>query len=387
MNNFSFHNPTRLHFGQGQIAQIANEIPPSARVLLLYGGGSIKRNGVYDQVIAALAGRTVVEFAGVPANPEFDTLMQAVELGKKGKVDWVLGVGGGSVLDGSKFVAAALALDPEIDPWLIVGNKTPLKSALPIGCVLTLPATGSEANFAAVVTRRETQDKLSFKNPVVFPRFSVLDPSVITTLPPRQLGNGLVDAFVHTTEQYLTFPNEARVQDRLAEGILSTLVEIAPALLKDQSDYAAQANLMWAADQAMYGLVPLGQPLDWATHAIGHELTALYGLDHAQTLAITLPNLLEHTFETKQAKLAQYGRRVWGLSGDDTDVARAAIAATRDFFESVGVSTRLSGYGITDVAAAADGVRAQLIRHKRVALGEHGTLTPDDCHAIIMQAG
>ncbi|AOY00293.1 iron-containing alcohol dehydrogenase [Jeongeupia sp. USM3] len=385
MKNFSFHNPTRLHFGKGQIAQIGNEIPAGARVLVVYGGGSIKRNGVYDQVIAALAGRTVVEFAGVPANPEFETLMDAVALGKEAQVDWVLGVGGGSVLDGSKFIAAALALDPGIDPWLIVGNKTPLKSALPIGCVLTLPATGSEANFTGVITRRETQDKLSFKNPAVFPRFSVLDPTVITSLPARQLGNGLVDAFVHTTEQYLTFPAEARVQDRLAEGILSTLVEIAPQLLKDQGDYDAQANLMWAADQAMYGLVPLGQPLDWATHAIGHELTVLYGLDHAQTLAVALPSLLDYTFETKRAKLAQYGRRVWGLAGDDDTVARAAIVATRRFFESVGLKTRLGDYGI-DAAAAADGVAAQLTRHKRLALGEHGTLTPDNCRAIVLGA-
>ncbi|BCL76115.1 NADH-dependent alcohol dehydrogenase [Jeongeupia sp. HS-3] len=385
MKNFSFHNPNRIHFGQGQIAQIGTEIAAGSRVLLVYGGGSIKRNGVYDQVIAALAGRTVVEFAGVGANPEFDTLMRAVALGKEKQVDWVLGVGGGSVLDGSKFIAAALALDPAIDPWLIVGNKTPLHSALPIGCVLTLPATGSESNFTGVITRRETQDKLSFKNPAVFPRFCVMDPTVISSLPPRQLGNGLVDAFVHTTEQYLTFPQEARVQDRLAEGILSTLTEVAPVLLKDQADYDAQANFMWSANQAMFGLVPLGQTLDWATHAIGHELTVLYGLDHAQTLAVTLPSLWRYTFDAKRAKLAQYGRRVWNLNGDDEAVAHAAIDATRAYFESVGVKTRLTDYGI-DAEAAAAGVEAQLIRHKRIALGEHADLTPADCRAIVLGA-
>ncbi|WP_375591901.1 iron-containing alcohol dehydrogenase [Chitiniphilus eburneus] len=387
MKNFSFHNPTRLHFGRGQIAQLDSEIGKDARVLLVYGGGSIKRNGVHAQVMAALGQRTVVEFAGIEANPEFDTLMRAVALGKENGVDWVLGVGGGSVLDGSKFIAAALALDPAVDPWLIVGNKTPLHAALPIGCVLTLPATGSEANFTGVITRRETQDKLSFKNAAVYPRFSVLDPTVIDSLPARQLGNGLVDAFVHTTEQYLTYPAEARVQDRLAEGILSTLVEVAPLLRQNQGDYDAQANLMWAANQAMFGLVPLGQPLDWASHAIGHELTVLYGLDHAQTLAIALPSLLRYKFDAKRAKLAQYGRRVWQLNGDDDEVANAAIEATRRFFESAGLPTRLSGYGIDDVAEAAAGVEAQLIRHQRLKLGEHGDITPADCRAIVLAAG
>ncbi|UXY15418.1 iron-containing alcohol dehydrogenase [Chitiniphilus purpureus] len=386
MDNFTFHNPTRLHFGRGQIAQLGRELPPQARVLLVYGGGSIRRNGVYDQVRGALEGRTVVEFAGIEPNPEYETLLRAALLGRQERVDWVLAVGGGSVIDGGKFIAAAVTLDPAIDPWLIVGNRTPLKTALPLGCVLTLPATGSESNFAAVVNRRQTQDKLSFKNPLVFPRFSVLDPQVTVSLPPRQIGNGIVDAFVHTVEQYLTVPTEARVQDRLAEGILQTLIEVGPQTLADPAQHEARANMMWAANQALFGLVGLGQVQDWATHAIGHELTALYGLDHAQTLAAILPALLRYRYDDKRAKLIQYGRRVWQLSGGEDEIAQRAIAATTDFFGQIGVATNLGAYGI-DADAAAQAVAAQLIRHGRLRLGEYGRLAPDDCAAIVRMAG
>jgi NADP-dependent alcohol dehydrogenase len=386
MNNFSVYNPTRIHFGHGQTARLADEIPAGARVMLVYGGGSIKRNGVYADVLAALAACDVIEFGGVEANPEYETLLRAVAAGRDHAVDWIVGVGGGSVLDAAKFIAAAVVLPATIDPWLIVGNRTPLASALPIGCVLTLPATGSESNFTSVITRRETCDKVSFKNALVFPRFCVMDPAVCRSLPPRQLGNGVVDAFVHTTEQYLTYDNEARLQDRVAEGILQTLVEVAPRLLADPGDTAAAANFMWAANQAMFGLVGAGRPQDWTSHAISHELTALFGIDHGQTLALILPSLLDYCFDAKRERLAQYGRRVWALSGDEATVARAAIARTREFFESVGVATRLAAYGVDDAAAAAQAVREQLHRHGRVALGERQALTPEDCAAIVLGA-
>ncbi|GGP27221.1 iron-containing alcohol dehydrogenase [Silvimonas amylolytica] len=385
MTPFTFHNPTRLHFGAGQIARLADEIAPGSRVLLVYGGGSIKKNGVYDQIRAALENADITEFAGIEPNPEFDTLMKAVEIGREFKPDWIIAAGGGSVSDGAKFIAAAIALDPAIDPWLIVGNRIKLESAVPLGVVLTLPATGSESNLASVVTRSATQDKLSFKNPLVFPRFAVLDPTVMASLPPRQLGNGVVDAFVHTTEQYLTYPAEARIQDRLAEGILATLAELGPALL-DGVHEEARANVMWGANQALFGLVGVGQPQDWATHAIGHELTALYGLDHAQTLAVTLPSLLRHCLDEKEEKLAQYARRVWGLSGEGRELAVAAVEATASFFERMGVPVRLSAHGINPQEAAKK-VEEQLIRHGRTALGEHGRLTPADCAAIVAASG
>lgn len=385
MKPFTFHNPTRIHFGADQIARLRDEVPAGSKVLLVYGGGSIKRNGAYDQICAALSDCSVTEFAGIEPNPEFETLMKAVTLGREQQIDWIIAAGGGSVIDGGKFIAAAIALDPALDPWLIVGNKIKLERALPLGAVLTLPATGSESNQASVVTRRATQDKMSFKNPLVFPRFAVLDPSFSATLPARQIGNGVVDAFIHTTEQYLTWPAGALIQDRLAEGILQTLIEVGPTALAKPEDETARANVMWAANQALFGLVGLGQPQDWATHAIGHELTALYGMDHAQTLAVTLPPLLRATLADKQAKLAQYGRRVWNLQGDDASVAEQAIVATQDFFERMGVATRLDAYGV-DPAEAARKVAEQLTRHGRDKLGEQGKLSPADCAQIVAAA-
>jgi NADP-dependent alcohol dehydrogenase len=383
MHAFSFHNPCRIEFGAGQIAKLAQLIPATARVLVLYGSGSIIRNGAYDQIKAALAQHHWREFSGIEPNPEFETLMQAVEFARTEQLNYIVAVGGGSVIDGAKFVAAAVPHTG--DCWLIIGNRTPLQRALPIAAVLTLPATGSESNFAAVISRRETQDKLSFKNPLVFPQLAILDPTLTYSLPSRQVGNGVVDAFVHTTEQYLTYPNEARVQDRLAEGILQTLIEIGPLTLAEPNNYDARANLMWAANQALYGMVGLGQPQDWATHAMGHELTMLFGLDHARTLAIVLPALLRYRLAAKQAKLAQYGRRVWGLTGNNQVVALAAIDATVAFFTSMGLPTRLSDYQI-DAHSAADGVAAQLIRHQRLRLGELQDITPDDCRAILITA-
>ncbi|AZN36386.1 iron-containing alcohol dehydrogenase [Iodobacter ciconiae] len=385
MQNFSFHAPTRIHFGQGQVAQLAVEIPAASRVLLVYGGGSIKQNGVYQQVMVALSQHEVFEFAGVEANPEYETLMRAAAQAKVAKVDWVLAVGGGSVIDGAKFIAAAALLDEEIDPWLIVGNRTPIRCALPIAVVLTLPATGAESNFASVISRRATQDKMSFKNAMVFPRCAVLDPALTLSLPSRQISNGVVDAFIHTTEQYLTFPAEARLQDRLAEGILSTLIEVGPVTLAHPDDINARANYMWCANQALFGLVGVGQPQDWVSHAIGHELTTLYDMDHAQTLAVVLPSLLRYCFDDKLLKLAQYGRRVWGFSGSDHEVAHAAIHATVDFFEQMGLPTHLAAYGLNadEVALAVGNL---LPKHKAFPLGERGRLTLADCMAIVRMA-
>ncbi|QLI82625.1 iron-containing alcohol dehydrogenase [Chitinibacter fontanus] len=383
MHAFSFHNPCQIEFGAGQIAKLAQLIPAQARVLLLYGGGSIKHNGAYDQICSALKQHHWREFSGIEPNPEFETLMQAVQFARNEQLDYIVAVGGGSVIDGAKFVAAAVPHNG--DCWLIIGNRTPLSTALPLAAVLTLPATGSESNFAAVISRRETNDKLSFKNPLVFPKLAILDPTLTYSLPARQVGNGIVDAFVHTTEQYLTYPNEARVQDRLAEGILQTLIEIGPITLAEPNNYDARANLMWAANQALYGMVGLGQPQDWASHAMGHELTILFGLDHARTLAIVLPALWRYRLQSKQAKLAQYGRRVWGLNGSDAQVANAAIDKTADFFQQMGLPTQLSAYSI-DADEAANGVAAQLIRHQRLKLGEKQDLTPDDCRAILITA-
>lgn len=385
MDNFTFHNPTRVHFGRGQIAQLATEIPADARVLLLAGGGSIKQNGVYAQVKAALGPRTVLEFFGVEANPDYDTLMRAVDLCRKEKIDWVLPVGGGSVLDGSKFVAAAVPYAG--DPWEILTTRAAkVKSALPIGAVLTLPATGSEANSFAVISRRAIKEKLAFGSPHTFPRFSILDPETTVSLPSRQVANGIGDAFCHVIEQYLTYPADAAIQDRFAEGVLRTLVEVAPTTLANPADYPARSNFVWAATTALNGWIGVGVPQDWTTHMIGHELTALHDIDHARTLAIVLPSLLLVQRETKRSKLLQYAERVWDIrTGSEDDRIDEAIAKTRAFYESLGIKTRLTDYQV-DANITAPAVAQRLAARGLTKLGERGDITPAKIEQILRLA-
>ncbi|WP_218082668.1 iron-containing alcohol dehydrogenase [Anthocerotibacter panamensis] len=374
MLNFTFFNPVKLLFGKGQIAQLAVEIPRTARVLMTYGGGSIKTNGVYDQVMAALSQHTVLEFGGIEPNPRLETLLKAVDLIRREKIDFLLAVGGGSVLDGTKFIAAAVPF--EGDPWDILAKQSPISAALPLGTVLTLPATGSEMNSVSVVTKEATQEKLFFSHPLVFPRFSVLDPEATFSLPACQIGNGIVDAFTHTMEQYLTYPADAPLQDRLAESILLTLIEEGPKTLADPTDYAARANVMWCATLALNGLIGAGVPQDWATHMIGHELTALHELDHARTLAVVLPGVLAVQRGGKQAKLLQYAERVWGItSGTAEERMEQAITRTRQFFEAVGVPTRLSAYGVSSDTIPV--VVERLVSRGMVALGENRDLGPE----------
>lgn len=369
MLNFTFQNPTKIVFGTETIAQLNELVPIDARVLILYGGNSAQKNGTLDEVKAALGKRVVQEFGGIEANPTFETLMRAVDQTKHQNLDFLLAVGGGSVIDGTKFVAAAACF--EGDPWeIMLSQGAQVEHALPLASVLTLPATGSEMNSGSVITRKATKTKLAFLSPHVFPRFSILDPSKTLTLPPRQIANGLVDAFVHTTEQYLTYPVNARVQDRFAESLLQTLIEIGPMVMADPENLDNRANLMWVATLALNGLIGAGVPQDWATHMIGHELTAKYNIDHARTLAIVLPSLLNVQRADKQAKLLQYAERVWQIR-EGSDVARIdeAINRTVQFFESLGVPTRLSAYDIG--ADAIDGLIAQLEANGMTALGEH----------------
>ena len=369
MQNFEFYNPTRIVFGEGRIAELNRLVPAEARVLILFGGESARRNGTLAEVEAALGERHVQHFGGIEPNPSYETLMRAVEQVRAEKLDFLLAVGGGSVIDGTKFVAAAVNYSG--DPWGILetgGRK--ITQALPFGSVLTLPATGSEMNDGSVVTRKATKTKLPFKNALVFPQFSILDPTKTYTLPPRQVANGVVDAFVHIVEQYLTYPANAPVQDRFAEGLLTTLIELGPVALSDPKNYDVRANLMWVATLALNGLIGVGVPQDWATHMVGHEITALHGLDHAQTLAIVLPAMLQERRDAKRGKLLQYAERVWGLTnGDEEQRIDAAIVRTRDFFESLGVKTRLSDYDLgSDVV---EPLVEQLKTHGMVKLGEH----------------
>ncbi len=377
--SFSYHNPVKIVFGKGTISQLNKLVPAGAKVMITYGGGSIFKNGVYDQVKKALNGFEVVEFGGIEPNPTYETLMKAVEIAKKENVTFLLAVGGGSVLDGTKFIAAAIPYEGE-DPWQIVLDRKNYKTALPLGSVLTLPATGSEMNYYAVISRTETKEKKGMGGPLLYPQFSILDPETTYTLPTQQVANGIADAFTHVMEQYMTYPVDAQVQDRMAEGILQTLIDIAPDALAKTDDYASRANFMWAATMALNGLLAVGVPTDWATHQIGHELTALHGIDHARTLAVVLPHLLKHQLANKEAKLVQYGTRVWGLQGEPNEVALQAIEKTAAFYESLGIPTKASAYGIgletvTEVKAR--------FEERGMNFGERATITPDAVEEIL----
>lgn len=374
MFNFTYYNPTRIHFGKNTIAEIDTLIPSNARVMVLFGGSSAKRTGTLAEVKQALGNRFVVEFEGIEPNPTYETLMLAVAQVRELNIDFLLAVGGGSVIDGTKFVAAAAVFEGE--PWDILTSwGAKVTKAMPFGSVLTLPATGSEMNNASVVTRKSLKAKLPFRNELVYPQFSILDPTKTFTLPERQVANGVVDAFVHITEQYLTYPVNAAVQDRFAEGLLQILIELGPQALTKPEDYDIRANLMWVATMALNGTIATGVPHDWATHMIGHELTALYDIDHARTLAIVLPALLRCTKAAKREKLLQFADRVWHITtGSEDERIEAAIAKTQAFFEAMGIATHLSSYDLGKEAV--DAVVAQLEKHGMVALGEHGNIDP-----------
>ncbi|HJE88059.1 iron-containing alcohol dehydrogenase [Rikenella microfusus] len=378
MNNFTFRNPTKLIFGKGTIAQIAAEIPVEAKIMMTYGGGSIRRNGVYDQVKAALKDRTVVEFGGIEPNPQYETLVQAIGLAREQGVDFLLAVGGGSVIDGTKFIATALKY--EGDPWDFMVDPSKATDAVPLATVLTLPATGSEMNNGAVVSRKEFNEKLAFHNPKGYPLFSVLDPEVCYSLPQRQIVNGIVDSFAHTLEQYLTFDTQSMVMDRWAEGLLLTLVELGPKLVERHNRYDEVANFMLTATMALNGFIAMGVPQDWATHMIGHELTALHGLDHGVTLAIVYPGMMKVMRREKFDKLVQYAERVWGVTGSPEQKAEAAIGKTDAFFRSLGVKTRLSEHGIGEQTV--DFI-VERFRKRGWNLGESGKVTPERVAEIL----
>ncbi|HZK68005.1 MAG TPA: iron-containing alcohol dehydrogenase [Paludibacter sp.] len=382
MNNFEFKNPTKIIFGKDIIANLAKEIPANAKILMLYGGGSIKSNGIYDQAKKAISAFEVVEFGGIPANPEYAVLLEALHIIKTQKITFLLAIGGGSVIDGTKFLSAAAVYEGET-PWEILTGGKPILKGMPFGAVLTLPATGSEMNSGFVLTRKETKEKLASGGPALYPQFSILDPQVVSSIPQKQIANGLADAFTHVLEQYMTYPSDSLLQDRFAESILQTLVEVAPAILKNASDYNAASNFMWSCTMALNGLIGQGVPQDWAVHMMGHELTALFGIDHARTLAIIAPSHYRYNIETKKDKLAQYAERVWGVTeGTTEEKAKAGIDKTEDFFHSLGIKTKLSEY-TSDYSGTAEIVSKRFTDRGWLGLGEHRKLAPVDAAKII----
>ncbi len=379
MNNFIFQNPTKLVFGKGQIAKLRKLIPTDKKVMITYGGGSIFKNGVYDQVKEALKNHTVTEFGGIEPNPEYETLMHCVTECREKEIDYLLAVGGGSVIDGTKFVATALKW--EGDPWAFLEKPIPVTEAVPLATVLTIAATGSEMNNGSVISRRERKEKRFFFNDACYPQFSILDPTVLYSLPQKQVANGVIDTFIHVLEQYVTFDNQAYVQDYWAEGILKTLVNIAPKLMENQHDYDNCSNFMYAATMALNGFIAMGVAQDWATHMIGQELTALHGLDHGVTLAIVYPGVASVMREDKREKLLQYGERVFGINqGSDDERIEQVIVATEKFFRSLGVGTRLSDYGIGEETI---NEIARRFEERKFMLGEKGNITPDIVKEIL----
>ena len=383
MLNFELYNPTNLVFGKGQIEKLSTLVPKGAKILLAYGGGSIFKNGIHEQVIHNLKGHEIVEFSGIEPNPHFETLMKAVAVIKEQNIDFILAVGGGSVIDGVKFISAAVHF--EGNPMEILQKRLLIKDlskVIPFGTILTLPATGSEMNSGAVVTIQATQEKLAFGGSALFPKFSICDPTVIESLPKRQLQNGVVDAYTHVLEQYLTYPHEGFLQDRIAEGILQTLIQVGPEVVENPKDYALASNFMWSCTMALNGLIQKGVPSDWATHMIGHELTALYGIDHARTLAVVGPNLYRVMFETKKGKLAQYGKRIFNLTGTEDEIANEAINKTVAFFHTMGMDTKLSDY-TKDFDKTANFIVNRFEERGWLGLGEKQNITLEKVKAIV----
>lgn len=385
MYNFDFYNPTHIVFGKDRLGELDNLIPKDAKVLLLYGGGSIKKFGTLEKVTAALVGRQIVEFSGIEPNPKYETLIKAVEIIKSENIDFLLAVGGGSVIDGTKFVNMAVNYEGD-NPADLLSNSSlqaAMSKSLPMGVVITLPATGSEMNSGGVISYDHGKHIVS--NPLLFPKFSILDPTLTFTLPTTQVANGIIDTFIHVVEQYVTFSVDARFQDRTAEGILQTMIEIGKETIDNPEDYDTRANLVWCSTMALNGLIRVGVPQDWTTHMIGHELTAMFGIDHGKTLAILQPSIWQIRKEQKREKLLQYAERVWNITEGDIDSKiDLAIDKTRDFFESLGVSTRLSNYGVnTDDI---DNIVDALEKHGLTELSESKDLTLDISREILMNA-
>lgn len=384
MLNFNFYNPTEIVFGKNTIKKLDKLVPKNARVLVTYGGGSVIKNGTLDEVLKNLGGREVFQFGGIEPNPQFDTLMKAVEIVKKEKVDFLLAVGGGSVMDGTKFIALSSKYNGNPLELLTPDfGLAPVDSAIPMGTVVTLPATGSEMNNGAVISHKNL--KVPVFSMFTFPKFSILDPTVTFSLPKTQVANGVVDTFIHTVEQYVTYPVDARFQDRTAEGILKTLIEIGKTTVEEPTNYDARANLVWCATMALNGLIGAGVPQDWTTHMIGHEVTAMFGVDHGKTLAILQPAIWEVRKDKKKAKLVQYAERVWDITeGTEDSKIEKAIEKTRSFFEELGIKTHLSDYGITEDKI--EDLIVALEKNKRTELSESGDLTLDISREILKKA-
>ncbi len=351
MLNFVFENPAKILFGKDQLPKIAREITKyHQRVLLIYGGGSIKKTGLYDQITAILKENNIfyVEQPGVQVNPRIDSVREGIKLCRENDLGMVLAVGGGSVIDCAKTIAAGFYYDG--DPWDFFTNTARVTNALPVGVVLTLAATGSEMNVNAVINNQATQEKIGIGSRHLTPRFAILDPTYTFSVPAHQTAAGVADIMSHVFEQYFSSNDGAFLQDRMCEAVLKTCIHYGPIAIKEPNNYEARANLMWSSTIGLNGILSAGKATDWATHNIEHELSALYDMTHGLGLAILTPHWMEYVLdETTVNKFAEYACNVWGVQEiDDFEAARKGIDLTRQFFLSLGLGNKLSEQGVTE---------------------------------------
>ncbi|MDV2490514.1 MULTISPECIES: iron-containing alcohol dehydrogenase [Campylobacter] len=381
MNNFSFECPTKIVFGKDTIPKLSNLLPENLKILIIFGGGSVRKNGIYEQVKNALNKHNVSEFWGIEPNPKLETCLKAVNLIKRDGIDFLLSVGGGSVLDATKFIAATAKFDG--DPWDIVSKRAYFDKALPLGCVMSLPATGSEMNCVSVISNDSLKIKRSFRNELLYPKFSIIDPKTTFSLPLAQIQNGIVDTFVHILEQYATVDLNTDVQDGFCFAVIKTVIKNAKITINDPQNYDARANLCWAATCALNGWCSVGCTSDWSSHAIGHELSAVYGLDHGLSLAVVTTRLLRYNLEFKKAKLAKMGREVFGLDGDEISVAKSCIDEIENFFKSTGIATTLTELGM-DKACVANLI-SERFKQRNLIVGEHGNIDYRAAKQILLE--
>jgi alcohol dehydrogenase len=382
VQNFIFQNPTKLIFGKDQLVHLKTEIPRYGnKVLLVYGGGSIKRSGLYDKVLSLLneIGAQVFELSGVEPNPRVSTARKGVEICKQEGVDLILAVGGGSVIDCTKLIAAGAKYDG--DPWDLVIKKASAKEALPFGTVLTLAATGSEMNSGSVITNWDTNEKYGWGSPLTFPKFSILDPVHTYTVPRDQTIYGMVDMMSHVIEHYFHLEDNTDLQDRMCEGLLLTVMETAPKLLADLENYDHRATILYCGTMALNGMLNMGYRGDWATHNLEHAVSAIYDIPHGGGLAILFPHWLEHNLHVKPERFKKFAVRVFGVNPEGKTAEEAGlegIRKLREFWNSIEAPSRLADYDIDDS-------KLELMADHAMVNGEFGNFTKlnrEDCLAI-----
>lgn len=385
MNDFTFYNPVRIHFGQSSLNKLPKELAAVGKtVLLAYGGGSIKRTGLYNRVMAILedCGKEVVELSGIMPNPRTEKVYEGIELCKTHNVDFILAVGGGSTIDCSKAIAVGACTDRDFWEAFYLNNEA-AEAAIPLGVVLTIPATGSEMDCSAVITHWETGVKTDYNSDLTFPKFSILDPTLTYTLPRNQMINGIVDTLSHIWELYFSEPDTDSVTDNLAEALMRSVIAATRVAIKEPEDYIARSNIMWASAVALCGMIGNGKNSDWASHNIEHAISALFDVAHGAGLAVVHPTYMAYFCQNAPERYARYAVNVWGVNPTGKtalEVAREGVQCTRDFFKEIGAPAALTDLGVPESAID------DLVAHTDMGAWAYKKMTQDDVRAILRMA-